>query len=388
MPKSSLDQKTRVTLLTGFLGAGKTTTLKRLLGVLSAAEACGAIVNDLSGLEVDGELVRLGDRVSERDGNLASVCGGSISSERREEFVAALRAMRERGLSHILVEASGASTPGPILEVIQNEDGFSLATVIALVDARALVQDFGGGPDLVRHLAAGESSGIEWLLGAQLHAASVIALSKVDLVAEEDLELLLRSLRVINPSAGLTVCTFGGLDPSWALEAGPYLQRAADWLGDVASDPADFDIGNTVVRDARPFHPARLFAHYQTRLGLGIFRSKGFIWMASRPDDVLLWNQAGGTMGLELLGTWRAAAVEDERLLDEEREALQAALDQAHPVFGDRGNEITIIGTRRDREIFCRELADCFCTSEEVEAWQDGAVFDDPWPKSVRAVQG
>jgi G3E family GTPase len=138
------------------------------------------------------------------------------------------------------------------------------------------------------------------------------------------------------------------------------------------------------VRDLRPLHPQRFYDLYRDKLGLGIFRSKGFIWLASRPDQVLLWNQAGGAMGLELLGTWRVVVAEDPKLLPEEREGLRKLLQSADPTFGDRGNELTIIGQERDRVIFVAELKECFCTPAEVKQWLGGDTFPDPWPKGHR----
>lgn len=353
-------------LLTGFLGSGKTTTLRHLLRGLRDS-GVGAIVNDLSDLEVDGELVRLGDVVSERDGTLASLHSGLISEEKRAAFLEALRGMRDRGLQRVFIETSGAGLPGEIIADIASEKGITLRDVVVLVDARALLHDFAAGESLEE---SGES--LEKLLVRQLRAATVIGLSKTDLIPEARLEGLLQTLRRLNPAAVLTLCTHGQLDPR-VLGQGT--------VGEVSDGEAiDTDIGHTILRDPRPFHPQRLHEHFMTRLGLGIYRSKGFLWLASRPRDVLLWNQSGGTLGLELLGIWRAAVLADNRLLPEENEALRQQLANAHPVFGDRINELTIIGTTRDREIFTTGLQACLCTPEEVTLWQSGSTFPDPWP--------
>jgi len=378
-----------VTLITGFLGAGKTTTLKRILREHSGTRKIGVIVNDLSDLEVDGEVVRLGEAVSEKNGTLASLNSGSISDRKLEDFAQALKDMAQRGMEHVLVETSGGSQPATIVQAIQESPGAVLRSVISLVDARALVHDFGSGPDLVRQVVANEESGditVENLLVSQLRAASVVALSKVDLIPSTELELLLRTLQVLNPKATLTACVYGKLDAKLLFDVPPYDAARHELIDDGLSETEDYDIGNTIIRDARPFHPQRLYDHYQNRLGLGIFRSKGFIWLASRPDDVLLWNQAGGTMGLELLGTWKAAALGHGRLLPEEQVEVRRTLKKTHPIFGDRGNELTIIGREMDREIFCKELMDCFCTPTEITQLQKGEQFPDPWPKNIRTM--
>jgi G3E family GTPase len=378
----------KVTLLTGFLGAGKTTTLARILRDHHTTEKFGVIVNDLSDLEVDGELIRNGDLVSEKNGTLASITGGALSDHNRDAFHDALRRMQADGLRHILIEASGSADPTAIIEELASFGQVELGAVIALVDARSLLHDYSGGRDLAMS-ANSEGSDVptaSHLLVRQLTTASVIALSKSDLVSESALENILRSLARLNPSATLAACTYGKLDPRLFLDVAPYdsAHNQAYRSGGASLTAAACDIGNTIIRDSRPFHPKRFHDLYREHLGLGIFRSKGFLWFASRSNQVLLWNQAGGAMGLEFLGTWRAGVLADPRLLPEEREELTKQLAGAHPVFGDRGCELTIIGTARDRDIFCKALCGCFCTDAEVLWWKQGKSFADPWPKGIK----
>ena len=121
---------------------------------------------------------------------------------------------------------------------------------------------------------------------------------------------------------------------------------------------------------------------------MGVHRSKGWIWLASRPLDVLVWSQAGSWVGLEWAATWMAGVLADpeSRLKPEERSGLAAKLAALHPLFGDRCCEVTILGVDPDRSAFLESLHDCLCTAQEVEAWRHGATFEDPWPQSVRRV--
>ncbi len=66
---------------------------------------------------------------------------------------------------------------------------------------------------------------------------------------------------------------------------------------------------------------------------------------------------------------------------------LLLILPSLHPVFGDRSCELTLIGHARDLEIFGRELLDCFCTEEEIEHWQQGGIFPDPWPANLKVMR-
>ena len=143
-----------------------------------------------------------------------------------------------------------------------------------------------------------------------------------------------------------------------------------------------------VLRDPRPFHPQRLYDACQRQLGTGLYRIKGFLWLASRPEDVLLWQQSGSQIDLELTGIWRAEAVHNRygKLTREETELVRRRLEAMHPVFGDRRNELTLIGLPAARDAFADALRDALCTDDEIAAWQRGETFSDPWPTSVRMI--
>lgn len=375
----------RITLITGFLGAGKTTFLRRFIADHSAASSTGVIINDLSQLEVDGELVRMGDLVSEKNGTLVSIRAGSISSERREDFLAALKSMHSSGIEHLIIETSGSTEPHVVIGEILAAEAGTLHAVATLVDARMLLHDYDGGQSLLAHLAhTSETITAESVLIEQLRVASVIVITKLDIIREDQLAPLLRSIQAINPDAILVGCAHGNIEPSVILQAPPYGKE----MDSSGRETRRSDIDSIVIRDPRPLHPQRFFDLYRERLGIGLFRSKGFIWFASRPGHVLLWNQAGGAMGLEFLATWRTHVLEkDTRLLAEERDHLRQQLNAQHPLFGDRSCELTLIGHVRDLKIFGNELMDCFCTDEEITHWQNGGSFPDPWPAKLKVIR-
>ena len=124
-------------------------------------------------------------------------------------------------------------------------------------------------------------------------------------------------------------------------------------------------------------------------MGTGLYRTKGFLWLASRSGHVLLWQQSGSQIALELTGLWRAEVVQDPegKLLPEEIEHLKAQLESKHPIFGDRHNELTFIGIKADLDSFASALKEALCTEEEIMAWQEGETFTDPWPKSIRSIE-
>ncbi|MEN3942252.1 GTP-binding protein [Prosthecobacter sp. SYSU 5D2] len=388
----------QVTILSGFLGSGKTTLLRRLLREQSGVRV-GVIVNDMAGLEVDGDLVRGGHRVSEAAGTLISLHSGSMSGDRREAFAQVLDAWQDKELEHLIIETSGSTHPWALIEEIIQRPAYRLCTFATLVDVRAFVEDYGAGKRLFELLIANEEKGIRStanLLAEQIQMASMILLTKMDRVKEDDLSFVLKCLRLLNPDAEVQAVMHGQISPQKLMGAGDYdLQRAravsATWRQEdlhSLGDTAGYNIVSTVICDARPFHPQRLWQQFQTRLGLGIHRSKGFVWMASRDEQVLLWNQAAGGIDLELLAYWKAALVKDPlgKLHPEEKAELARQVKLAHPRFGDRLNELTVIGTMQESEVFVRELQDCFCTEKEIHQWENGGTFEDPWPKELRHV--
>ncbi len=375
----------RITLITGFLGAGKTTFLRRFISDHGNTSRAGVIINDLSQLEVDGELVRMGDLVSEKDGTLVSIRAGSISGERREEFLAALKTMQASGIEHLIIETSGSTEPHVVIgEILASKVGM-LHAVATLVDARMLLHDYDSGESLLAHLAhTSETITAESLLIEQFLVASVIIITKLDIIREDQLAPLLRSIQAINPDATLVGCAHGHVEPSVILRTPPYPRKMKFSVAETRPS----DIGSIIIRDPRPLHPQRFSDLYHQRLGVGLFRSKGFIWFASRPGQCLLWNQAGGAMGLEFLSSWRAQILKtDLRLLTEEKEFLRSQLASLHPVFGDRSCELTLIGHARDLEVFRKELLSCFCTEQEIEHWQQGGTFPDPWPANLTVMR-
>lgn len=256
-------------------------------------------------------------------------------------------------------------------------DGF-----VTLVDARSLAEDFELGERLVD---LDEGDQVAALLVAQLQLATVILLTKTDKVSAQLVERIATNLTQVNPAARLYNVQYGKIAPDLVLDLGGLhpvaLQEISDW-------GSNCDIGSTVISDPRPLHPERLWKAYREQLGLGIHRSKGFLWLPSRDQDVLLWNQCGGMVEMELTAYWKASLVKnpDQRLFPEEIAALRQMLEGAHPVFGDRACELTIIGTAADRAIFADTLKQCFCTEEEIAAWQRGDTFPDPWPRTLRQV--
>jgi len=372
-----------VTVLCGFLGAGKTTLLERLL--TESGRRFAIIVNDLSELAVDAELIA--ETCEHRAAKLVNLNRGSLGGALREPFRTALTEFSaDAAVEYLLIETSGATDPGVLVEEIVAQPGVQLDTFATVVDGLRLLRDFDGGGALLQRLDDPHSP--RALMLAQIAPATVLLISKADLLTRPQAEAMITVLKRLNPRATIITMAYGSAPLKHLLGTRRFPSRATAGATASPDDPARFDLGSDVLEDARPFHPERLHALFTQRLPVGLHRSKGWLWLASRPADVIVWNQSGSQFGLQLGGTWRAALLADRsvELMPEEREALQARLAKSHPVFGDRACALTIIGAARERKVFLNELRTCLLTEPEVTAWQRGETFPDPWPTTFRQV--
>jgi len=395
------------TILNGFLGAGKTTLLQSLLAQARKIETVtlGIVVNEMSSLDVDGSVLDTSEVISRQSPHFASLPGGSLSSpDTLPRFFDAVKSIVADGaVTHLIIETSGSTHPWPLLTAIRDMPELRLHGVLSVVDTVVLCQDHDHGRAIhagaSAHLQAGQR-GVENLLAEQIMFASRIVLTKADRVPAHTLHAVGQAIHPLNPYADIVASQWGNLALEKVLALPAYDFGRVETLGAELADweathpsasvahPESYHIGSRIVSDPRPFHPQRLWDVYNTFLGIGIYRSKGFFWLPSRDRLVLLWNQTGGSVGLEIVNYWKITALEDEslNLSDWEKEAMRKKIDGQHSEFGDRRCQLTVIGREAELDAFVTALQDCFCTRAEIDAWKAGETFDDPWPKSVATV--
>lgn len=392
------------TILNGFLGAGKTTLMQNLLVQARKLPGVtlGVIVNEMSALDVDGSVLDTSEVISRKSPHFASIPGGSISSKDGiPKFRAAVdKVLSDGEVTHLIVETSGSTHPWPLLSAIQDVPSLELRGFLSVVDTVVLQQDHDLGrsihPNASANLQAGHR-GVENLLAEQVMFANQVLLSKSDKVTQQTLQTVAEAVHPLNPYADIVAMQWGNLKLEKVLAMPRYdyarvatlgaelTQWEADHIDSPMAQPESYQIGSRVLRDPRPFHPQRLWDVYNTYLGIGIYRSKGFFWLPTRDNLVLLWNQTGGSVGLEIVNYWKIAALEDDslNLSNWEKEEMRAKIVQAHPDFGDRRCQLTVIGKEAELDAFAEALATCFCTDAEIQAWKNGEDFADPWPKTT-----
>lgn len=383
------------TVLSGFLGAGKTTLLNHVLHNRAGLRVA-VIVNDMSEINIDSQLVAQGAALSRTEEKLVEMTNGCICCTLRDDLLQEVsRLAREGRFDYLLIESTGISEPLPVAATFTFEDetGKSLSevarldTMVTVVDAAKFLDDFDSLDDLRdRNVALGEDDerSIADLLIDQIEFANVLILNKTDLVSDAELERLEGILMQINPGARQVRSLRGAVPLETILNTGLFnmaeAEMSAGWIrelnGEHTPETLEYGIGSFVYRARRPFHPQRL--EMLTDAGFpNVLRAKGFLWLASAHDDLLLFSIAGKTMSLEPQAQWLAAADPSEEHDAETQEYIGKVWE---PEYGDRRQEIVFIGAEMDRDAIERALDAALLTEAEMKAGpQVWAQLPDPF---------
>jgi len=383
-----------VTVLSGFLGAGKTTVLNHILANKEGMRVA-VIVNDMSEVNIDAQLVE--GQINRTEEQLVEMTNGCICCTLRDDLLQEVgRLARENRFDYLMIESSGISEPAPVAMTftfvdergVHLESVSRLDTMVTVVDGLNFWKDYREAKELSEQgLAVGEEDErtISDLLIEQIEFANVILVSKTDLIAKEQTERLVATLKKLNPGAEIIPMAKGEVPLDRILDTGRFdlaaAQRSPLWVRELMNEhipeSEEFGIGSFVYRARKPFHPHRFWQVIQEEWQ-GVIRSKGFFWLASSMNWIGGWREAGGACQYELAGTWWATC--PERDWPESSGVRDKIRSHFQEPYGDRRQEIVLIGIDMDINGLRSKLDGALLTDEEFEESPSGwKGYQDPF---------
>ncbi len=406
---------TPITLLTGYLGAGKTTLMNHVLNNQDGYKVA-VIVNDIGEVNIDAKLISDGGFIQEKDnGKVVPLSNGCICCTLKEDLMQQIiDILKTRKFDYIMIEASGICEPLPIAQTItifsnsMEQYGLPkmcrLDNVVTVVDSMRLATEFGCGENLVKDDIDEED--IENLLIEQIEFCNVIVLNKVDDVTEEQLNTVKAVIRKLQPNAKIIETNYAKVDVGEIMNTNNFdfekITSSAGWIQELENDgneedndeyesehdhdhehkhnhkhedehdhnhehghhhhhhnhdegeAEEYGISTFVYTSRKPFDVAKFEKYINESFPKSVIRCKGLVWFKSDYDMSYLFEQAGKQFKVSETGYWLASAPQEdlEQIIQNDPEVLKDWDDEV----GDRMVKLVFIGRKMDKEQIIKDL--------------------------------
>jgi len=405
-----------ITLLTGYLGSGKTTLINHILNNQEGYKVA-VIVNDIGEVNIDAELIGKGGIVQEKDDSLVPLQNGCICCTLKVDLMQQIvDLIKTKNFDYILIEASGICEPIPIAQTITAlsestlEYGLpklcELDNVVTVVDALRIASEFGCGKDLDKDNKEIDEEDIANLLIQQIEFCTTIVLNKVDEVSKEELEEVKAIIKKLQPKAKLIETNFGKVEVSELLNTHRFdfdeACSTAGWIEEMNAEDEDEDeedhdldehhhdhhhddedededdhdhdhekghhhhhhhhgeseteeygIGSFVYVSRKPLNKDE-FDKFACNMPKSIIRAKGIVWFSDENDMSYIFEQAGKQVQAYEGGAWIATLPKKDQ---EELLRLNPEIEKEWDYkVGDRIVKLVFIGKDMDKKAIIESL--------------------------------